>query len=92
MANNQYPNPPKPYTLTEIAQKIRADCDHAKFIYDQICTARAGGQQGAAAAAVVDANFKPDPTELDKLGIPQSLQSQYARCTDPKTRLILFAC
>lgn len=91
MANNQYPNPDKPYSLTDIAKKIRAEPDYAKFIYDQICQARTDGPNSAA-AQTVNANFQPLSAELAQLGIPATMQPNYALCTDPKTRLLLFAC
>jgi hypothetical protein len=64
-----------------------ADCGYAQFMRDQIAKARAGDP---GAIKTVDANFKPDPTELDNLGIPKADQGNYALCTDPKTRLLDF--
>ena len=87
MANNQYPNPPQPYSLKEIVQRMYADCGYARFIQDQISKARAGDP---AAKQTVDANFQAQKTELDALGIPAQDQSAYAACTDPKTRLLAF--
>ena len=87
MANNQYPNPAKPYLLKEIVTKMYDDCGYAQFIRDQIAKARAGDP---AAKKTVDAQFQADPTELDALGIPKQDQSAYALCTDPKTRLLDF--
>ena len=87
MANNQYPNPPKQYLLKEIVSKMYDDCGYAQFIRDQIAKARAGDP---AAKKTVDAQFQADPTELDALGIPKTAQSDFAACTDPKTRLLDF--
>jgi hypothetical protein len=84
MANNQYPNPLKPYSLKETVQRMYADCGYAQFIRDQISKALAGD---LAAKQTVDANFQPLTTELDALGIPTQNQAAFLRCTDPKTRL-----
>jgi hypothetical protein len=85
---NQFPNPPQPYSLQQITEKIVTDCDYAQFIHNQVSLARGGD---ANAKATVDANFQPQAAELDALGIPAQDQPDYARCTDPKTHLIDFA-
>ena len=88
MANNQYPNPPQPYSLKEIVQRMYADCGYAQFIQDQIAKARAGDP---AAKKTVDANFRPQDAELGALGIPTQDQPAFALCTDPNTRVLAFA-
>jgi hypothetical protein len=87
MPNNQYPDPPQPYSLQQITLKILSDCDYAQFIHDQVAQARNGDSE---AIRTVDANFQPQTAELDALHIPAPDQPAYARCTDPKTHLIAF--
>jgi hypothetical protein len=88
MPINQFQDPPQPYSLQQITQKILTDCDYALFIHNKVLLARGGD---ANAKARVDANFEAQPAELDALGIPEQEQPLYARCTDPKTTLIAFA-
>jgi hypothetical protein len=87
MANNVFPNPPKPYSMREIVAKMLDDQTgkYAKFIHDQVSKARAGD---ATAKKTVDAHFNPTPAELTALNVSQTNQPQYALCTDPKTRLL----
>lgn len=87
MPDNQFPDPPQPYSLQQITLRILSDCAYAQFIHDQIALARQGN---SAAIATVDANFQPQTAELNALGIPASDHPAYARCTDPKTHLIAF--
>ena len=88
MANNVFPNPPKPYSLREIVGKMLDDQTgkYAAFIHDQVSKARAGD---ATAKKTVDAHFNPTAAELTALNVSsQTDQVQYALCTDPKTRLL----
>lgn len=88
MPNNQFSDPPQPYSLQEITLRILSDCNYAQFIHQQVDLARQGN---ADAIRTVDANFQPQAAELDALRIPSGDQDAFARCTDPKTHLIAFA-
>jgi len=87
MANNVFPNPPRPYSLREIVGKMLDDQTgkYAAFVHDQVSKARAGN---LTAKKTVDAHFNPTAAELTALNVSQTDQPQYALCTDPKTRLL----
>ena len=87
MPANEFPAPNKPYSLKQIVRKILDEPDYAKFIHGQVRKARGGD---AAAAASVDAHFKPEKPELEELDIPAEHLDTLASCTE-KTNLIAFA-
>jgi hypothetical protein len=95
MANNAFPDPTTPYSLSQIVQKILGDHNYAKFIHAQVCQARkdiAGGNNNSSAVKTVNAHFLPTTQELSPMNFSSAQQNQLAgACTDPKTHLIAFA-
>jgi len=93
MATKTFPNPKRPYSLKGIVKKIIADPDYAKFIHSEVRKARGGDR---AAAACVEAHFKPLESELKALKIPKSHRKHILCCSActhliEGTRLIDFA-
>ncbi len=84
MATKTFPNPKRPYSLKGIVKKIIADPDYAKFIHGEVRKARGGDR---AAAARVEAHFKPLQSELKALKVPAS-QMKHILCCSACTHLI----
>jgi len=84
MAAKTFPKPAKPHSLKKIVKKIMADPDYAKFIHGQVRKARKGD---AAAAAMVEAHFKPQRAEL--LALNRSVAGPACNRTNPTTLMLL---
>ena len=81
--------PRKPHSLKRIVKKILDDPDYGRYIHRQVVKARKGDRE---AVRTVRAHFKPEHSELTKLGLRASDFNKVGGCpTTTRFALLDFA-
>jgi hypothetical protein len=81
--------PRKPHSLKRIVKKILDDPEYGRYIHRHVVKARKGDRE---AARTVRAHFKPERSELARLGLRSSAFNQPLGCpTTTHAALLEFA-